>query len=579
MTAGRIRRMAREALGNAGLLPYLGLARDCLSKMGRHRVYHDWCTFQDLGKAFGRNGIAPIAGQGPTFLVYGVHSVPAAVCTLPIFMAARQLGYRVWVLLPTRNPMVRRAYQLCGVADFVYLEEFLAETPHPQAPTIYNSLATASDLKKISYKGCRIGKFCLSTLMRWNRMGDPDIADPKTSAMLRRELSHSLQAADAAEKIAAIVNPKLALFSERGYSPYGELFDSILDRGGECLTWNAGHRNNMLMLKRYHRNNIDANHFSLSKSSWERVKQMPWSDAHWNRLRDEIVGSYQSGEWFSECATQVDKEAVEHGALTRRLALDPARKTVCIFPHMFWDATFFWGEDLFDNYEHWFTEVLKVAAENCSVNWIIKIHPANVTKAIRDEYRGEYSETLAIHRALGKLADHIKVVPPDSDISTLSLLRVIDYCLTVRGTIGIEAATFGIRVLTAGTGRYDHRGFTLDYATREDYLRDLRQLPDLPAMTPEETQLARKFAYGVFIARPTHLASINLGFRRDLSAQLETSVRLDAAALPKAPDVRSMADWIASGDEDYLAIEAVEGDARAVSFAAGRERPEKISID
>src|SRR5690606_18768193 len=155
-------------------------------------------------------------------------------------------------------------------------------------------------------------------------------------------------------------------------------------------------RNNMLMFKRYRPDNVDANHFSLSEESWRRVRAMPWSETQWTLLRDEIVGSYNSGEWFSECATQLDKTALGREALIRRLGLDPGRKTVCVFPDMFWDATFFWGEYLFDNYEIWFVEVLKIAAESTAVNWLVKIHPANVAKAVRDNYVGEYSETLAV---------------------------------------------------------------------------------------------------------------------------------------------------------------------------------------
>jgi hypothetical protein len=46
----------------------------------------------------------------------------------------------------------------------------------------------------------------------------------------------------------------------------------------------------------------------------------------------------------------------------------------------------------------------------------------------------------------------------------------MDYCLTVHGTAGIEAARLGITVLTTGTGRYDRRGFTSDSDSREEYL-------------------------------------------------------------------------------------------------------------
>jgi hypothetical protein len=128
----------------------------------------------------------------------------------------------------------------------------------------------------------------------------------------------------------------------------------------------------------------------------------------------------------------------------------------------------------------------------------------------------------------------------------------MDYCLTVRGTIGIEAGCFGIRVLTAGTGRFDRLGFTRDYATTADYLADLRRLPALPPMTPAEIELARRFAYGVFMARPTKLTANTFRFGDGILAQLESKIRIEAPTIYSSPDVLSLAAWIASGDEDYM---------------------------
>jgi len=553
MSVTSMKRTLRDALKRAGALPYIDLAREYLTASGRRQVREDRRVVDDLRRAF-RNA-PPISrphAQQPVFLIYGAHGPMAVIAKLPIVLAAQALGYRAWVLLPQLNPLIRLAYRLCRVRDFLYLGDYLSQEPHPLAENLHRSLKTADDLKQVTYKNCRIGMFCLSTLMRWNRMGDPDIRDPATNAKLRGQLNLALQSADAAEAIANKLQPKIVLMNERGYSPYGELFDKVLAQGGECITWNAGHRNDMLVVKRYRPYNTAAHPLSLSAASWERIKRMPWSDAHWRAVRDEIVGSYQSGEWYSECATQLDKSQVDRDEIVRRLDLDPARKTVGLFPHMFWDATFFWGEDLFDNYEQWFVEVLKVAAKNTAVNWIVKIHPANVAKSIRDNFSGEFSEIAAIRRTIGKLPDHITLIPPDSDISTISLFQIMDYCLTVRGTIGIEAGCFGIRVLTAGTGRFDRLGFTRDYATTADYLADLRRLPALPPMTPAEIELARRFAYGVFMARPTKLTANTFRFGDGILAQLESKIRIEAPTIYSSPDVLSLAAWIASGDEDYM---------------------------
>ena len=51
---------------------------------------------------------------------------------------------------------------------------------------------------------------------------------------------------------------------------------------------------------------------------------------------------------------------------------------------------------------------------------------------------------------------------PYSEISTRSIFGVTDYGITIRGSVGFELPCFGVPVLTAGTGFYSGRGFTID---------------------------------------------------------------------------------------------------------------------
>ena len=54
-----------------------------------------------------------------------------------------------------------------------------------------------------------------------------------------------------------------------------------------------------------------------------------------------------------------------------------------LFFPIFWDGTFFYGNDLFINYEEWFKQTLKFAEKNRNINWIIKSHPLIKQKTIK----------------------------------------------------------------------------------------------------------------------------------------------------------------------------------------------------
>jgi hypothetical protein len=302
-----------------------------------------------------------------------------------------------------------------------------------------------------------------------------------------------------------------------------------------------------------------SHHHSLSKDSWEIIKNMSWHETLWQVLYDELRSTYLSGDWFSEVGTQFKKRLYSKEEIFLKLGIDPSKKVAIIFPHMFWDATFFWGKDLFNDYYDWFVRTLEVAVQNKNMNWIIKIHPANIIKAKRDHYYGEHKELLAVHETIGRLPDHMKVISPESDINTFSLFEIMNYCLTVRGTIGIEASAMGIATLTAGTGRYDGLGFTYDFNSREEYLQCIQNLENLPAMTKGMIEIARRFAYGIFILRPLHLDLLDHGYNQDEKGSMRfRPLFRNREDFEKSHFVKGMREFVESNKEDYLNLDRLE---------------------
>lgn len=412
---------------------------------------------------------------------------------------------------------------------------------------------TLDEVTGLSMEGVRCGKYAVSTLMRKTRSGSFDLTDPVVREELARSLDRSLQCMRTARMLLQKLKPNALVLVDRGYSPSGELFDSCIERGIPVFTWNAAHRNDSLMLKRYARVNRDVHPSSLSDDAWTRIKAMPWKAGNSESVLQELERCYTSGEWYSEVGTQFKKKAMNKEALIRQLGLDPGRKTAVIFPHIFWDATFFWGTDLFGNYEEWFVETVKAACKNTAVNWVVKVHPANIVKNHRDGVSTEHSELAAIRRVIGELPPHMKLLEADTEISTLSLFKAVDVCVTVRGTTGIEAACFGIPVLTAGTGRYDRLGFTLDSNSREEFLGRLGDVQNTARLTPEQNELALKHAWGVLIGRPVSLQMFHMRYSETQNADLEIDFQADSVeTLQRLPDLQSIATWILSGAEDFL---------------------------
>jgi hypothetical protein len=471
---------------------------------------------------------------------------------------ALELGGFVPVVL-TERPELEKHFGIAGVDRFVRWDLDRASEPLAAATAIVDRARTIEDLLDVEHCGARVGKFALSTTFRALRVGRLDLSQPVVREKLAAHLAAGMARAAAAQTMIDRTQPALALFMGNRYTGQGELMDVCLERGVDVLTWFDAHRSSSLMLKRYRLDNRDQHHGSISDESWHRLQAAPWSRLHRERLQREFRDNYAAGDWYSRGATQVDKSIVPADRLRDRLQLDPSKKTAVIFPHVVWDATLFWGTDLFANYEDWLVETVAAATRNPRVNWIIKVHPVHVQKKALKGYRDEPAELTAIANRVGPLPSHVKIIPPETDINTYSLFDVMDYCLTVRGTIGIEAASYGIRVLTAGTGRYDHRGFTTDSETRQSYLSRVETIDHLQPLDTAERELAERFAYGAFMLRPLPLSSISIDFDRDAAALARIVIHARSSEeLRRAPDLTALAAWAADGHQEDFLWEAPE---------------------
>ena len=235
--------------------------------------------------------------------------------------------------------------------------------------------------------------------------------------------------------------------------------------------------------------------------------------------------------------------------------LDPKKQTAIIFSHILWDATFFWGVDIFKNYEEWLVETIKSAVLNENVNWLIKIHPSNLVKADKNIIQNKkFAELQAIKNSIGELPNHIKVIFPDTQISTYNLLSKVDYCVTVRGTPGLECAAFGVPVITAGTGRYDGRGFTLDSSNISEYKEKIKSITKLEKMTDKQISDARIFLYMTLFDIKFKLSFINHKYITSDNTVIEkTKINLKKKKkLSEFEEIISISKWLLDDEEDFI---------------------------
>ena len=469
---------------------------------------------------------------------------PETFYELSIVKALELAGYRAAVLIHG-YPWLVDFFRLAGVEDAFNWRTFTTHGNESVAADIVASCHTLRDLMEVDHHGSRIGRHALSTALRSTKRGTFDLECELDRQVLTELVASSLSYADAASRVLDHVEPDLIVMIDKGYMPRAQLFDHAMQRGIETVSWANTHKSNAIMLSRSNAANSNQNNNTLSDASWDSARGRPLTAQERNELHDELYRGYAENQWFIVDGTQRNTRMLDADFVRSELGLDPAKKTAVVFSHITWHATLFWGNSLFETYEDWLAETVRAAIGNDKVNWVVKIHPAHIGKGLRERFYAEPAEAVALGE-LGELPAHITVLPADSDISTHSLFTAMDYCVTVRGTVGVESAVLGIPVLTAGDGPYSGRGFTIDSASQAEYLNRVSHIDAVPSPTEEQRALAEQFAYAYFISRTLELETITLEYHESLAPELaDGRVNLrDGDDWRSAADIKTIADWL-----------------------------------
>lgn len=521
-----------------------------------------WQTRRAAG--FLRRGIAAAPPGAPRVVALLLtDSVYEIKLQLMLLVALRLAGWETLVLTHRSGWSVARAYsRVFGIEHAVHFDEFAADASAREriASAAAKFLAGSlefRDVKRWEWDGCWIGPQLLATLSRARHQAAPDPRAPEIRAELAELLPIALSSADQAAALVERVRPALGITVEANYAVNGVVVDRLIGAGASVIQVTQPWRDDALMCRRLVRATRREHPSSLSRESLQRLMAEPWTAREERELQAEFEDRYE-GRWFLQKRNQTGTRVVERSELAARLGLRPGRKLAVIFSHVLWDANLFYGDDIFDDYGDWFVQTIVGAAGNEMVDWLVKLHPANVWKRAYQGYDGEYTEHVLIRERIGELPSHVRLIPADTEVSSLSLYRAADCGVTVRGTPGMEMPCFGKPVLTAGTGRYSGLGFTMDFATAGEYLACLATIQDVAPLDEQQTMLAKRHAHTVFRRRQWRMQSFQSSFdyRPRGSHPLDHNLGFlvnSLAEIERNGDLAHWAAWAADFDEvDYL---------------------------
>jgi len=405
-------------------------------------------------------------------------------------------------------PVAETYWKKMGFSDDRFLKWNLSLDHHMKkaekiAKDVLEDCYSFDELRDFCFEEMPLGKHVLSAVGRKKFCAGVDLRNDQTRKIAYRLLCSTLASVFATRQMMNDHGFSQILINEPNYTNAG-VSQEVLRNNGRYIQYCHSYEEGAYVFKRYNQQNKAVNPTSLSDRSWSLLKDIEINFHVSNRI-NEIMDCKYSDKYLFSRRIGLDLPAESPEVLRNRLNLINNKKTAVIFSHVLWDANMFWGEDLFPGgAEEWLVETVRLAIRNTNLNWIIKIHPANVWKMESQGKQVVYNDVEALKHKIGRLPDHVHLLLPEQKVNPLSLFAITDIGLTIRGTIGMELPVLGIPVITAGTGRYSNKGFTIDPKSIEEYRDIIASIHSLSALSTTQQDIAKRFFYGIFHKRLWH---------------------------------------------------------------------------
>lgn len=465
-------------------------------------------------------------------------------------LAVRVQGYHGAVLTSRGQKLLNRYYRLLGL-ELIYLDDWMGgqiSLASTEIEKIIEAAVTFEDFRSIRYRDAPVGQIALSTYSRNFGTGVVDINRADVRAYVVDWVRRISNGIDIAERVFDRYNVKALFFTEVFMEEYGAIYYAALNRSLNITRFAGTVRDDAIICQHLTKGNDRIHHSSLSPSSWERIKQLPYSERIDAALHQNFMDRYGQ-KWHRSKRNHPNTHILSPQEARAQLGLAPDRKVAVIYSHILYDTLFFFGTDLFKDYSEWLIETVRVACANPNVEWLIKVHPSNLWRGEFDTLlKGKYEEERLLENVFDTLPSHVRIIPADTKINPYTWFQLADYGITVRGTSGLEMAALGKMVITAGTGRYEGNGFTLDPRTPDEYRDLLHKLPNIPPQTPKQIELAKRYAYAIFMLKPFTMTSLEPRLRsgaREMRASddlIQCCREFEGDSLPS--DLKRFSEWV-----------------------------------
>lgn len=343
------------------------------------------------------------------------------------------------------------------------------------------------EIHGFSEDGIAIGEHAMAGALRFYARAT--LSDPYAEPVLRRYLKASLLTAWAVRKLFLQEQFDVVVTHHGIYVPQGLAAEVARSEGIRVVTWHTAYRTKTFIFS-----HDDTYHHTFMDEPTDRWETMHWSSKQEQRILGYLASrAVGNQDWISF----VHKPQAQLEPIMRELGFDPTKPTVGMLTNVMWDAQLHYPANAFPNMLDWVIKTVEYFRSRPEIQLVIRVHPAEV----RGTLLSRQPLVEEIRSIFKSLPENVFVVPPESRISTYTVLQQCNAALIYGTKMGVELTSAGIPTIVAGEAWVRNKGLTIDANSQDEYFRELDQLPFGHGMDDATVQRARKYAYHFFFRR------------------------------------------------------------------------------
>lgn len=342
------------------------------------------------------------------------------------------------------------------------------------------------DFEAFEADGLPVGRLVRASLQWFMLAGSPS-KDEETMAMYRRFLASGAEVALASGRLLDALKPDLVVLLNGIFFADRLAIEQARRRSISFVTHEGGFMPGTFV---YSRERF-APHHDLGEP-WVRYRSRPLDERENEMLdallRERTQGKRDVGRYYPS----IEADARQIAA---KLELDPGRPVLTLFTNVDWDTATFAAGAAFGSMEEWIVQTVRYFEAHPELQLVVRIHPAEV----RLPFLAPRNPAQAIlKRHFRALPANVRVVPPESPVSSYTLMELSSAGLVYTSTVGMEMSLLGRPVIVAGKPYYGGRDFTFEARTPEEFEALLGTVPFSGPLDAERVELARRYAFLFF---------------------------------------------------------------------------------